>query len=649
MTTDAVNSARATYSIDYWSDGYFDIDDQGRVVLIDPASPHPVPLVDVVAEARQQGLDMPLLIRFAGLLQERVKRLCRGFSTVMAEQQYPAAYTCVYPIKVNQQSRVVEEILQTSVADNHCQVGLEAGSKPELLAVLALSRKGNTIVCNGYKDAEFIRLALMGEKLGRRVFIVIEKFSELQLVLEQATQLGIRPRIGLRARLSSVGAGNWQNTGGEKSKFGLSASSILQLLDVLREANCLDCLQLLHFHLGSQISNIRDIQNAMKEAARYFAELNASGAAVNTVDVGGGLGVDYEGTRTRSYCSVNYTVHEYAAAIVSALKEVSEQAGLSCPDIITESGRALTAHHAVLVADVIGRESVLDQVPTPDQGASNIGEEPGVIRDLRRCYHAVLQHTLPVQPQAPKGPLLEMPLTELYHEVVYRFSEANEMYNYGVLNLHEKALAEALYFSACEQVRQRLNPFHRVHQKLFNELNEKLADKVFVNFSLFQSLPDVWGIDQVFPIMPLSQLDTPLTRHGVIQDITCDSDGRIDQYVDNGSLSSTLALPEPQEDETLLMGFFMVGAYQEILGDLHNLFGDTDSVVVRIDAEGSIQCQYTQKGDTVDTVLRYVNFEPRNLQQRFHQSLLSSSLSAAEQSQCLAEFNQGLIGYTYLE
>lgn len=628
MTQDLIAQARATYSVDYWSDGYFDINAAGEVILVNPDRDTPISLVDVVAQAQRAGLALPLLVRFGGLLQHRVRRLCQAFAAVMDEQAYAADYTCVYPIKVNQQSHVVEEINTTNVDVPRCAAGMEAGSKPELMAILALSEVGDTIVCNGYKDRAFLRLALMGEKLGRRVYIVVEKFSELALILQESANLGIRPRIGLRARLSSVGAGNWQNTGGEKSKFGLSAGQILQVVEQLASVDMLDCLSLLHFHLGSQVSNIRDIQNAMKEASRYFVELRTSGAAIDTVDVGGGLGVDYEGTRTRSYCSVNYSIHEYAASIVAALKDACDAHQLAYPHIITESGRAITAHHAVLITNVIGRESPLGKTPPKAEP-----DEHAVLRELRRCY---------------EGTAGTLPITELYHELVYRFSEANDMYNYGVLGLREKAVAEHLYFATCERIRSQLSPTNRVHHQMLVELNEKLADKVFLNFSLFQSLPDIWGIDQVFPIMPIERLNTPLSRFGVIQDITCDSDGRIDRYVDCGGLSGYMALPDYDPNDNLMFGFFMVGAYQEILGDMHNLFGDTDSVVVGRDDDGKMCFSHTQKGDTVGTVLRYVNFEPLNLQQRFHQSLLSSGLSAAEQSMCLAEFMAGLGAYTYL-
>ncbi len=633
MTLETIQAARLAYSVDYWSAGYFDINNSGQVVLNQP--PQAVPLVTIMEQAQQQGLNLPLLLRFGSVLQDRVNSLCSAFHRTMQALQYPANFTCVYPIKVNQQRRVVEEIMATPVSESNCAVGLEAGSKPELMAVLALSQAGGTIVCNGYKDQEYIRLALIGEKTGRDVYIVVEKLSELQLVLAEAKALNVTPRIGLRVRLSSIGKGNWQNTGGEKSKFGLSAAQVLSVVDTLNASNQLDTLQMLHFHLGSQISNIRDIQKGMKEAARYFSELQLAGASIDTVDVGGGLGVDYEGTRTRSYCSVNYSMKEYAAAIVMALKEACVTRDLAFPNIITESGRAITAHHAVLITNMIGRESVWAQaLPVIEPDA------PLVIKDLMRCYELLTRNNTGQASPA---------LTELYHEVAYRLSEAHDMYTHGALTLRHKAAAEQIYYAACQALREQLDTTNRTHHAIIEELNDKLADKLFLNFSLFQSLPDVWGIDQVFPILPIDKLNRPLNRRGVVQDITCDSDGRIDRYVDSGGISSSLPIPAVGEDENLHLAMFMVGAYQEILGDMHNLFGDTDAVDVSISPEGVVELQHHTHGDTVDSVLQYVNFAPRKLLQRMHQQLIQSDLTAAEQAQCLAELKAGLSGYTYLE
>ena len=630
--TDNVAQARKTYSISHWGDGYFDIDAKGHVDVRCQKGKPGSRLADVVRQAQSQGLALPLLLRFGGILSDRVSRLCAAFEQVIIDRQFQGCYTAVYPIKVNQQRHVVETLFDTTIQSDIATVGLEAGSKPELMAVLALSRQQSVIVCNGYKDREYIRLALIGEKLGRRVFIVIEKPGELQCILEEAKKLAVQPRLGLRVRLSSVGKGNWQNTGGEKSKFGLSAMQVMNVVEQLRAAGRLNILNMLHFHLGSQISNIRDIQKGMKEAARYFAALSEAGAALNTIDVGGGLGVDYEGTRSRSDCSINYSMEEYAYAIVNAVSDVCEQHQLPHPTLISESGRALTAHHAVLVTNVIGRESLLGfQFPTLDDSADV------VLKELAMCWQQVNQNN-PVRS-----------LVELYHETLYRMEEINDMYIHGALSLNNKALGEQMYFAICEKIRSLLDVQQRNHQDIMDELNEKLADKVFLNFSLFQSLPDVWGIDQVFPIMPLQHLDKPLKCRGIIQDVTCDSDGRIDRYVNNGSLSSCLPMPDHKGDQPELLAIFMVGAYQEILGDMHNLFGDTDSVDVAFEGDGSFKLQHLMKGDSVDTILRYVNFDPTELLQMIHTQLLQSELPLSDQAMFLVELKEGLQGYTYLE
>lgn len=632
MAKQNIERALETYSIDYWSEGYFGIDEQGRVDVGTSAMAGRAPIQQVVKEALGKGLQQPLLIRFVDILQDRVIQLSDAFVQAMDQLQYGARYTAVYPIKVNQQRQVVEQLYSAEHGSERSDVGLEAGSKPELMAVLALSRPRSVIVCNGYKDREFVRLALIGEKMGRDVYIVVEKMSELELVLQEAKAMQIRPRIGVRARLSSLGKGNWQNTGGEKSKFGLSATQILQVIDTLKQQGGLDQLQLLHFHLGSQISNIRDIQQGMKEAARYYAELRKAGCAIDVVDVGGGLGVDYEGTRSRSYCSTNYSMEEYAYNIILALRDVVVSENLPFPHVISESGRAMTAHHAVLVSNVIGEESPAQNIPSEPESDS-----PVVLQELARCYHQI--------ERAKRSKVLP----ELYHEVLYRLEEAQDMYTHGVLSLKHKSQAEQISAAACIALRSKLDSSSRAHQDIQNELNEKLADKIFLNFSLFQSVPDAWGIDQVFPVLPIEGLDKALTRRGIVQDITCDSDGRINQYVDTHDLAASLPLPENNEGKPYSLAIFMVGAYQEILGDMHNLFGDTDSVDVKLDGKGGFEFLNTMKGDTVDHVLRYVQFDTMQLQQKIHEQLVLTELSAADQAEYLKQLREGITGYTYLE
>ncbi|MBW6393197.1 MULTISPECIES: biosynthetic arginine decarboxylase [Halomonadaceae] len=626
--------ARRTWNIDQWGSGYFDVDDNGHA-LVRPhgseAEGPALPLAPLVDQLREAGLRLPVLVRFSDILHDRVEQLCEAFDLAMTEEEYAGGYTAVYPIKVNQQRRVVEEILATRER-GHGRVGLEAGSKPELLAVLALSADGpSLIVCNGYKDREYIRLALMGEKLGHRVYLVVEKFSELPLILEEAENLGVTPRIGLRARLASVGMGKWQDTGGEKSKFGLTAGQMLAVVERLREANSLASLQLVHFHLGSQIANIRDIQVGLRECARFYQSLLALGAPIDTVDVGGGLGIDYEGTRSRSFCSINYSMREYARNVVSAFAQACNEAEIPHPHLISESGRALTAHHAVLIANVIGEERVNDRAPERQ------AEDDPQLDELWRV-HDLLGNA--VEPRE---------LVEAWHDLLQAMSEMHDRFLMGLADITVRAEAEGVYFATCARLRERLDSRNRAHREIVDELAEKLADKLFVNFSLFQSVPDVWGIDQIFPVLPLTGLNREPTRRGVIQDITCDSDGRIDGYVDGQGVETTLPLPEWRDDEERLLGFFLVGAYQEILGDLHNLFGDTDSVDAALMEDGNWVLSHAQQGDRVSDVLAYVNFDAKVLRDRLAGQLQESGLTAEEQAHFLDDLSAGLQGYTYLE
>ncbi|WP_404473036.1 biosynthetic arginine decarboxylase [Vreelandella venusta] len=626
--------ARRTWNIDQWGSGYFDVDDHGQA-LVRPhgndAEGPALPISGLVRQLQQAGLRLPVLVRFSDILHDRVEQLCGAFDAAMQDAEYQGGYTAVYPIKVNQQRRVVEEILATAERGNG-RVGLEAGSKPELLAVLALSDGGSSlIVCNGYKDREYVRLALLGEKLGHRVYLVVEKLSELTVILEEARELNVMPRIGLRARLASVGKGKWQNTGGEKSKFGLTASQILEVVETLRAQDALASLQLVHFHLGSQIANIRDIQRGLRECARFYQNLITLGAPIDTVDVGGGLGIDYEGTRSRSYCSANYSMREYARNVVSAFAQLCQEASLPQPHLISESGRALTAHHAVLVTNVIGEERIDDTPPE-----HTLQDDPQV-EALWRVFEQL------AETQEPRV------LVEAWHDLLQAVSELQDRFVLGLSDINARAIGERLYMAACARLRGQLDTRNRAHREILDELAEKLADKLFVNFSLFQSVPDVWGIEQIFPVLPLSGLDQAPTRRAVIQDITCDSDGRIDSYVDGQGVESTLPLPEWKSEDERWIGFFLVGAYQEILGDLHNLFGDTDSVDAALDADGNWVISNAQAGDSVADVLAYVNFDAKVLQQKLFAQLEASGFSPQEQVHFAASLNEGLEGYTYLE
>ena len=628
-------NAQKVYNVSHWSDGYIDVNAHGDV-LIRPDRGRSGPDINLPELSRElvaSGLQLPVLVRFTDILHDRVNSLCSAFNKIAGEHGYQGGYTAVYPIKVNQQRRVVEELIRAEPAASNRQIGLEAGSKPELMAVLALAKdKGSVIVCNGYKDREYIRLALIGQKLGHRVFIVVEKKSELPMILAEAHKLQVQPLIGVRARLATIGKGNWQNTGGEKSKFGLSASQILDVLDHLKQAEALASLQLLHFHLGSQIANIRDIQTGLRECARFYSELRQLGAPIDTVDIGGGLGVDYEGTRSRSSCSINYSMHEYAYNVIHTLQAECDRAGIPHPNLISESGRALTAHHAVLVTNVTDRETPDARIPS-----APAPEAPAPLHDLWRDHQSLMDDT------SPRSQV------EIYHDILHAMSDVHAQFAHGLLSLPHRAEAESLYTACCRLLRGQLSAGNRAHREIIDELNEKLAEKLFVNFSLFQSLPDVWGIDQIFPVMPISGLNRPLTRRAVIQDITCDSDGRIDRYVDGQGMETTLPLPEEDPDNPQLVGFFMTGAYQEILGDLHNLFGDTHSVDVAREPDGGYRVSDPIYGDTVAKVLRYVNFEPADLLAAYRVKFGASDLDPDLQTELLADLENGLNGYTYLE
>ncbi len=616
------DQARELYHIPHWGDGYFDVDPQGYLIARPDRRPNgpSVNLYQVIQVVREAGLSPPVLVRFTDILRDRARRLIDAFANAMEKSQYQGRYTAVYPIKVNQQRRVVEQILSASP-----QVGLEAGSKPELLAVLALSRPGGTIICNGYKDREYIRLALLGERLGMSSYIVIEKLSELDTIIAQVADLGIRPRLGVRVRMSSIGAGKWQNTGGDKAKFGLSATQVLELVNRLRAVGKLDCLELMHFHLGSQVANIRDIQNGLVEAARYYAELRRLGAPITTVDVGGGLGVDYEGTASRSFCSINYSLQEYANNVVYALAGVCNATGLPHPHLITESGRAMTAHHALLITHVIDSEPA----PGGDPGSAPAPEDPPILHDLWNSWVNVNPHNA----------------LETYHDVMHWFSEVQTLFDHGLLSLPQRAAAERLYHATCTRVRGVLQgeAGSRRSREVLDELTERQADKYFCNFSLFQSIPDSWAIDQVFPVVPLHHLDKPPQRRVVIEDITCDSDGRIDLYVDAAGVETTLPLHTWQPGKDYWLGIFLLGAYQEILGDIHNLFGDTNAVNIELTPTGDWKLMEPVRGDTVEAVLSYVHFNAQDLL-----TALRAKLPVGA-DELLAELAAGLQGYTYLE
>ncbi|WP_257281606.1 MULTISPECIES: biosynthetic arginine decarboxylase [unclassified Endozoicomonas] len=634
LTTDSewsVEASRSTYNARYWSQGYFDINDDGEVVYLPRGRPA-VSLNNIAAQLVRKGASLPILVRFPEILHDRVNTLCDAFNQAIGEYGYRNDYLAVYPIKVNQQRAVVEEILESQASRQDRQLGLECGSKPELLAVLAMAnRASSVIVCNGYKDREYIRLALIGEKLGHQVYIVLEKITELEMVLKEAKELGVPPRLGLRVRLASQGKGKWQASGGEKSKFGLSASQVLNVIKRLKDSDNMDSLQLLHFHLGSQMSNIRDIRKGISECARVYAELYRLGAPIHCLDVGGGLAVDYEGTRSQSNCSMNYSLQEYANNIVYTLGDLCAEQAIPVPRIISESGRNLTAHHAVLITDVVGVESY-----EPEEPVAPGKEAPQLLHNMWGSWKDLV-----------KG-VEQRALVELFHDTQSDLSEVHTQFGIGLLDLEQRAWAESINLRICYELSKRLSHKNRSHRPLIDELSEKLADKFYVNFSLFQSLPDAWGIDQVFPVLPLSGLNRPPEKRAVMLDITCDSDGTIDQYVDGQGIETTLPVPEWHSDKPYMIGIFLVGAYQEILGDMHNLFGDTDTVSVRVTDLGLIEMFDFQAGDTVEDVLKYVNLKPESFLHTY-QKLVEEYLPESSRTSVLEELEAGLKGYTYLE
>lgn len=632
------------YHLEKWAQGYFQIE-QGKLVVCPTGnSEQKLALSELVerllAEQNNtnnnsaKSLQLPLLVRFPQILKDRIAQLSQNFQQAIEQHNYQNEFVPIYPIKVNQQQPVVDAICQGQ-KQLALPIGLEAGSKPELIAVLAqASRDKAVIVCNGYKDQHYIRLALLAEKLGHEVYIVIEKMSELPLVLAQAKELDVQPRLGLRAKLASIGKGNWQNTGGEKSKFGLSSEQILKLVKRLKEHNQLDCLQLLHFHLGSQIANLHDINMGLRECTQIFAQLVKLGVDISTVDVGGGLAVDYEGTGSRNSCSMNYSLAQYADAVVSAWQQVSQQHGIGAPKILTESGRAITAHHAVLISNIIDNETAVSETPADEKilAAFNQGQRLLDIQQSAEQYAA--QHHQGVG------------LVELYHDALYWLQDMQAAFSHGSVDLEQRAQAEIFSKQLMTFIAQRLNAANKVQREVLDEINEKLADKVFVNFSLFQSLPDIWGIDQIFPILPLQNLDQAMQHRAVLQDITCDSDGRIEHYVDAEGIETSLPLPSIEKGT--LLGFFMVGAYQEILGDMHNLFGDTDAIDVELDAQGQIQLANYLPADSIAEVLEYVHFNSQEIIDSLQQQVEASAFSDQQKQLFAAELAESLTASSYL-
>jgi arginine decarboxylase len=617
------------YHVLNWGSGFFAINDAGDVEVRPKTNDEgSIDLLELVENLGRRGVRTPLLIRFNDILDSRVRGLNDCFREAIKGIDYRGAYRGVYPIKVNQQRHVVEELIRFGAPE---KMGLEAGSKPELLIALALlDTPGALIICNGYKDRAYVETALLAQRLGRTPIIVVDRFHEIDLILKTAREFGIRPRLGIRARLNTKGAGRWVESTGDRSKFGLSSMEIVAAVDRLASEDMLDCVELMHFHIGSQITAARAHKDALSEASRIFVGLHEMGASPSLIDVGGGLGVDYDGSRTNFHSSKNYSMQEYANDVVSFIQEACNAANVPHPDIVTESGRALTAHHSVLIFDVLGVNEVLND-SRPDRVTDN---DPKVLRDLAEIWSdASIEN-----------------VQESYHNALLLKEEASTMFSLGYLDLRGKARGEHLFAKCCEKILRLLEELPEVPEDLA-DFKDGLADTYYGNFSVFQSAPDHWAVKQLFPVMPIHRLDEQPTRRGVFADLTCDSDGKIDQFI-NPRESKNLIELHPWTGAPYYIGVFLVGAYQEILGDLHNLFGDTNAVHVKLDGEGGYTVEHIVEGDTVEDVLAYVQYERRPLIEKVRRiiegALRSNDISLEESARLLERYEQGLKGYTYL-
>ncbi|MBI2795194.1 MAG: biosynthetic arginine decarboxylase [Gemmatimonadetes bacterium] len=626
-----IDSARALYSIEGWGAGFFDVNEAGNMIVRpDRATPErTLDLYEFARDLEEQGVGLPVLLRFADILGSRVRQLHEAFATAITDFEYTGSYTTVFPIKVNQQRHVVEEVLAFGAESG---VGLECGSKPELQAVLGVGeRTDHIIICNGYKDEEFMRLALMGQQLGHKVFIVLEQVSEVDVLLAAARDLGVRPMAGVRIKLASEGSGRWAQSGGEKSKFGLSPAQLVRLLDKLKAEDALDVVKLIHFHIGSQVTDIRYIKAGLEEITRFYAELRTMGLDITHVDVGGGLGVDYDGSGSTAQASMNYSLEEYARDIIYTMGEACREQALPMPAIISESGRALTAHHALLLLSVIDVESQSEpEVPV-----------------LAKADHALLHEMLnDYQTIATKRLRSPRRVREIYHDITYGKERTQNLFNSGVLPLRGRACAEQLYLATINELSRFCQRDREEYADILADIEVALTDRYFCNFSLFQSLPDSWAIDQLFPIVPIHRLNEEPVRRGTLQDITCDSDGKIDRFVDG---RTSLPLHPFRDGEPYVLGIFLTGAYQEILGDLHNLFGDTNAVHVKMTGQG-YEITDLVHGDTVTEVLNYVQFRANDLLGTFRRKVgAATHLGRQEANTFIAEYVAGLEGYTYLE
>lgn len=618
------------YNVEGWGGKYFGVNAGGRVFVKPREDGSEIDLIEVLEELSLKDVSTPALLRFPDILADRIRTISECF--VKASEEYGFRGECynIYPIKVNQVSAVVEEIMKHGAKFN---IGLEAGSKPELHAVLAASENSDAlIVCNGYKDEDFLELALLAQKMGKKIYLVVEKLNELRMIIDLAAKLKVSPNIGIRIKLSASGSGKWEDSGGDRSKFGLNSGELLEAVEILRESDLLYCLKLIHFHLGSQITNIRKIKNGLRECSQFYVRLVELGCGIEYVDIGGGLGVDYDGSRASSQSSVNYTLQEYANDAVAMIADACDKNDIKHPNVVTESGRALSAHHSVLVFDVLETASL----PEYDEEAEVPEDSHGLIKELREIYDTI----------SPSRML------EFWHDAQLIREEALDLFNLGLFDLKSRAEVEKLFWSIARELYFFAQKVKHPPEEL-RGLSNIIADKYFCNFSLFQSLPDSWAIDQIFPILPLDRLDEKPTRLATLQDITCDSDGKIDNFVGGArGFDNVLPVHKLKKGEPYYIGIFLVGAYQEILGDLHNLFGDANAVHISVTGDG-YEIIKVIDGETVAEVLGYVDYDSKQLVRAMEKWVSSSvkagKISSKEGKEFLATYRSGLYGYTYLD
>ena len=624
-----VTDASELYDVASWGKGYFSIGENGNVFVHPTKEPErKIDLKQLVDSLEWRGISLPILIRFGEILKHRLGEMHQAFDTSIREHGYQGSYCCVYPIKVNQQRQVVEEIFQYG---RPYHFGLEAGSKPELLAVLAIADNETPIICNGFKDDEYIEMVMLAQKIGRRITPVVEKFTELELIVKHAAKVGVKPTIGIRVKLASRGSGRWKSSGGYRSKFGLTVSEALKAVEFLKLNDMADCLELLHFHLGSQITNIRQIKAAVIEAARIYVDLKRMGTGLRFLDVGGGLGIDYDGSQTDFESSVNYTLEEYARDVVYHVLNICDEAEVPHPNLITESGRAVAAYHSALVFNVLG--------------VSGFGEDElpaSISEDSEQCLIDLFE---------THKSLNKKNLLETYHDAQQALDSALNLFSLGYLSLEQRGLAENLYWSICRKIHKLASDLDYFPEEL-EGLDGMLSDTYFCNFSLFQSMPDSWAVKQLFPIMPIHRLNEAPTRKGILGDISCDSDGKVDQFIDRRDVKKTLPL-HSFNGHPYILASFLIGAYQEILGDLHNLFGDTNAVHVILNEQNEVVLETVVQGDTVREVLNYVQFSAATLLEQFRKDVETAvreqRIGYEESGRLLKFYEEGLNGYTYLE